>query len=218
MGVQANRTRAMQFLNDLSAFYPDAQIELDYNKKDPWQLLVAVVLSAQATDVRVNIVTPALFAAFPDVFAFSQADPLDVEYYIRSVGFFRNKAKNIVAAARQLVAHYGGVLPQERALLEELPGVGAKSAAVIIANAFGVPAIAVDTHVGRIARRLGLTKQLDPSKVEAELTALWPKERLLEAHHVLIWHGRRICFARKPACSKCPVQKKCPKVGVTISC
>jgi len=209
------KNNALWFLDTLSARFPEAKIELNYHKKDPWQLLVAVVLSAQATDKKVNEVTPALFKAFKNVQAFAQATPQAVEPYVHSLGFFRNKSKSIVGAARMIVEQFGGRLPRERALLEQIPGVGAKSAAVIIANAFGEPAIAVDTHVGRVARRLGLTKEKDPSKVEAELTALWPRDRLIEAHHVLIWHGRRICFARKPACSTCPVNGRCPRVGVT---
>lgn len=209
------KKKALFFLNKISAFYPGAKIELNYEPNDPWQLLVAVVLSAQSTDVRVNMVTPSLFKAFPTVQAFALADPIEVEKYIRSLGFFRVKAKNIVMAARKLVNSYGGKVPSQRHLLEELPGVGAKSAAVIIANVFGEPAIAVDTHVGRIARRLGLSTHLGPSKVEKDLTLLLPRKRLLEAHHAFIWHGRRTCRARNPACSRCPVSKECPRIGVT---
>jgi endonuclease-3 len=209
-----NTRNAIWFLDRLSARFPEAKIELNYDARDPWQLLVAVVLSAQATDKKVNEITPALFKAFKNVEAFAKATPSEVEPYVHSLGFFRNKSKNIVGAARMLAQQFGGRLPRERALLEQLPGVGAKSAAVIVANAFGEPAIAVDTHVGRVARRLGLTKETDPSKVEATLTALLPKERLIDAHHVFIWHGRRICFARKPACSTCPVNERCPRVGV----
>lgn len=217
MGVKENKLVALYFLDILSAYYPGAQIELNYAENDPWQLLVAVLLSAQATDVRVNLVTPKLFEAFPDLSSFARAQPEDVQRYIRSIGVFRNKAKNIVLAAQQIIAQHGGVVPRERHLLESLAGIGPKSAAVIIANIYQVPAIAVDTHVGRIARRLGLTGHSDPSQVEKELTALLPENRLLEAHHVLIWHGRRICFARKPACSQCPVAPRCPKIGVLKS-
>jgi endonuclease-3 len=144
-------------------------------------------------------------------------EPEVVEPFIKSIGLYRNKAKNIVAAARRVVDDFGGVVPSGRADLETLPGVGSKSAAVIIANCFGVPAIAVDTHVGRVSRRLGLTKQTDPDKVETALTALWPRERLLQAHHTLIFQGRRICDARKPRCSECPVERDCKKVDVDAS-
>ena len=208
------RDRALRILDALVERFPDARCELDHD--GPWQLLVAVVLSAQATDVSVNKVTPALFAAFPDVQRFAAADAAAVEPLIQSIGLFRNKAKNVVGAARKIVDDHDGVVPSDRSALEALPGVGAKSAAVLIANCFGVPAIAVDTHVGRVSRRLGLTRHTDPDKVETQLTALWPRERLLQAHHTLIFHGRRICEARKPRCSDCPVEPECKKVGVDV--
>jgi endonuclease-3 len=200
---------ALYFLNTLSTYFPEAQIELCFDKKAPWQLLVAVVLSAQTTDKAVNKVTPNLFEAYPTVYELAQATPEEIEAYVKTLGFFRNKAKNLVLGARKIIQDFGGRLPKDRALLECIPGVGPKSAAVIIANAFGVPAIAVDTHVGRVARRLGLTKNEDPSKVEADLTQLLPKKRLLEAHHVFIFQGRRLCHARRPNCLECPVAKKC---------
>lgn len=206
--------KALYFLDTICAYFPEAKIELCFDKKDPWQLLVAVALSAQTTDKAVNKVTPVLFEAYPTVQDFAKATPEEVEPYVKTLGFFRNKAKNLVLAARMIVKDFKGKIPKDRALLETIPGVGPKSAAVIIANAFGVPAIAVDTHVGRVARRLGLTKNTNPSKVEADLTKLFPKERLLEAHHALIFHGRRICHARRPNCLECPVTKKCPKIGV----
>ena len=208
------KERALRILDGLCARFPDARCELDHDPNDPWQLLVAVALSAQATDVSVNKVTPALFAAFPTVHAFAAARAEAVEPYIKSIGLFRNKAKNVVAAARVVVNDFGGVVPPARELLETLPGVGSKSAAVLVANCFGEPAIAVDTHVGRVARRLGLTKQSDPDKVEHELTALWPRDRLLQAHHTLIFQGRRICDARKPRCGECPVAADCRRIGV----
>lgn len=215
MPSAAQKARALRILDGLVARFPDAHCELDH--VDAWQLLVAVALSAQATDVSVNKVTPALFAAYPTVFDLAKADVVDVERLIKTIGLYRNKAKNIVAAAKMLVELNNGVVPAEREKLEDLPGVGKKSAAVIIANCFGVPAIAVDTHVGRVTRRLGLTKQTDPDKVEIELTALWPKVRLLEAHHTLIFQGRRICDARKPKCSECPVLADCKRVNVDVS-
>lgn len=206
---------ALYFLDQISARFPDAKIELDYKRSDPFTLLVAVALSAQTTDVNVNKATPKLFAAFPDVYAFAKATQEEVEPYVRSLGFFRNKAKSVCAAARRIVDEFDGVVPKERAVLETLPGVGAKTAAVIVANAFGEPAIAVDTHVSRVAHRLGLTKEKNPSKIERDLTKLFPRDRLVDAHHAFIWHGRRICKARKPLCSVCPVNLRCPKIGVT---
>jgi endonuclease-3 len=217
MPTARQKAKAVSFLDRIAARFPDAVIELCFDKSDPWQLLVAVVLSAQCTDAAVNKATPALFRAYPDVFAFSKAEAPDIEPFIKSLGLFRNKSKNLVAAARQIVEQHGGLVPASREVLETLPGVGSKSAAVIVANAFGEPAIAVDTHVGRVTRRLGLTKQTDPDKVETELTALLPRDRLLEAHHAFIWHGRRICDARKPKCSECPVVDDCPKRGVEVS-
>ena len=215
MPTAAQRARANRILDGLVARFPDARCELDHTS--PLELLVAVALSAQATDVSVNKVTPGLFAAFPTVQAFAAADAADVEPYIKSIGLFRNKAKNVVAAAKRVVDDFGGVVHSAREDLETLPGVGKKSAAVLIANCFGVPAIAVDTHVGRVSRRLGLTKETDPDKVELALTALWPEERLLQAHHTLIFQGRRICDARKPHCSQCPVRGDCKRVDVTTS-
>ncbi len=214
MPTPAQRKEALYYLNRITGHYPDAKIELDYREADAWQLLVAVVLSAQCTDKKVNEATPALFEAYPDVYAFARASAEDVEPFIKTLGLFRGKAKNLVASARRLVRDYRGKVPSERALLETLPGVGKKSAAVIVANVFGEPAIAVDTHVGRVSRRMGLTTSLNPDKVELELTALLPRKRLLEAHHAFIWHGRRICHARRPECEVCPVRRKCPRVGV----
>ena len=205
---------ALYFLDKICERFPDAQIELNYNRNDPFTLLAAVVLSAQTTDVNVNKATPKLFEAFPDVYAFAKATPEEVEPYVRSLGFFRNKAKALCAAARIIVNEYGGKIPKERATLETLPGVGAKTAAVVVANIFGEPAIAVDTHVARISQRLGLTKETNPDKIERDLTKLLPRARLSDAHHAFIWHGRRICKARKPLCSECPVNDQCPKIGV----
>jgi endonuclease III len=212
MPTSEEKREALYYLNKITGEYPDAVIELDY--REPWELLVAVVLSAQCTDKKVNEATPCLFAAFPDVRAFARASAEEVEPYIRTLGLFRNKAKNLVSAARLVVSEHGGEVPSARSALEALPGVGKKSAAVIVANVFGEPAIAVDTHVGRVARRMGLTTSENPDKVELELTALFPRRRLLEAHHAFIWHGRRLCHARRPRCEECPVRRKCPRTGV----
>lgn len=211
------KERAADFLNRIMERFPDAKIELTYQKNDPFTLLVAVLLSAQTTDVNVNKATPGLFKRFPDAQSFAKASPQEIEPYIKSLGFFRNKAKAIHETAQIIMRDFGGKIPEERELLETLPGVGKKTAAVVVANVFGVPAIAVDTHVARVSQRMGLTKETNPDKIEAALTHLLPKNRLIDAHHTLIWHGRRICKAQKPLCSECPIKDDCPKIGVTKS-
>lgn len=208
------KQNAHWFLKTLIAHYPNATIELAWNKKDPWQLLVLVMLSAQTTDKNVNAISKDLFLAYPDMEAMANAKQDDIEPYIRTLGFFRNKSKNLIACAQELMHKHHGQVPKERAQLEALPGVGPKTAAVVISNAFATPAIAVDTHVSRVSRRLGLTKHTDPSKIEADLQKLWPKNQWTIAHHTLIWHGRRICTAKKPKCPTCPVCSRCPKIGV----
>lgn len=205
---------SLYFLNAITKQFPDAQIELCYEKGNAWQLLVAVVLSAQTTDLAVNKVTSKLFKRFPDPASFAATTSQELEPYIKTLGFFRSKAKHLIQAGCVVMTRFGGQVPSVRSDLEKIPGVGPKSAAVIISNMFGQPAIAVDTHVSRVSRRMGLTKQADPSKIEAELTRLFPKKRLTEAHHALIWHGRRICHARKPQCEICPVVSRCPRVGL----
>lgn len=213
---RALKSRAQQILEGLITHFPDAKIELDYQREQPWQLLVAVMLSAQCTDVKVNAVTPDLFSAYPDVADFARAKPRDVEKKIKTLGLAPTKAKNIVASARIVSQQYAAQVPAVRKQLEALPGIGRKSASVILANAFGIPALAVDTHVGRVARRLGLTQEKDPDKVEAALEALWPEDQWLKAHHVIIWHGRRICAARKPNCAACPVAQLCKKIDLPV--
>ncbi len=168
------------------------------------------MLSAQSTDARVNIVTPALFEAFPDVRSLARARPADVEPYIKSVGLYNTKAKNLVAAARRIVEQHAGRVPQSMEELLELPGVGRKTANVILAVAFGQDAIAVDTHVFRVANRLGLSRGKTPAQVEQQLMRVVPRDRWSQAHHWLIHHGRRICHARSPACARCPVLDLCP--------
>ncbi len=202
-------------LQRLEETFPDATIELDYHKNDPWQLLVVVALSAQTTDKKVNEISPRLFARFKTVHDFATATPEDIEPYIKSIGLFRNKAKNLVAAALKVVHDFKGKVPKTREQLETIAGVGRKTSAVIVANAFGTPAIAVDTHVARVSFRLGLTGEHDPVKIEKDLTALFPPEKLLKAHHAIIFHGRRICHAKKPHCSMCPLAGRCPRHGVT---
>lgn len=208
-GAQA---RAPQVLSALEALYPDARTELEF--RNPFELLVATVLSAQATDVSVNAATPALFARYPDAFAMSTALPEDIEPYIRSIGLYRGKARNLAALARLLVERHGGEVPNDFDAVVALPGAGRKTANVVLSNAYGYPAIAVDTHVGRLARRLGLSKQTNPDRVEADLGRLFPRDRWVFLHHALILHGRRICLARRPQCPACAMQDFCPRIGV----
>jgi len=205
---------AQTILARLKKTFPDAAIELNYKKNDPWQLLVVVALSAQTTDKKVNEISPALFTRFKTVNDFAQAQPEEVEPYIKSIGLYKNKAKNLVKAAQKVMAEFHGEIPHTRAQLETLAGVGAKTSAVIVANAFGEPALAVDTHVARVTRRLGLTKETNPDKIEEEVSKLLSKKDLILAHHTFIFHGRRICFAKKPHCSACPLNDLCPKIGV----
>lgn len=195
----------------LAEEYPDAHCELDH--EGPLQLLVATVLSAQCTDARVNLVTPALFARYPSAADYAVAAPEDVEEIIRSTGFFRSKAAAITGIGRVLVERHGGEVPGRLEDLVTLPGVGRKTANVVLGNAFGVPGITVDTHVGRLARRLGWTRSTDPVEVEADLAALFPPEEWTMLSHRLIFHGRRTCFARKPACRRCPIAHLCPSAG-----
>lgn len=192
--------------------YPDARCELDF--RNAFELLVATVLSAQTTDIRVNSVTPELFALYPTPVALAAAPREEVERILRPIGFFRSKAKNITGLAAQLMETFGGEVPGTLDELVTLPGVGRKTANVVLGNAFGVPGITVDTHVGRLARRMGLTKNLDPVKVEMDLGKLLPPEDWTMACHRFIFHGRRCCTARKPACERCPVADLCPQIGV----
>jgi endonuclease-3 len=192
----------------LRAAYPDARCALDH--LDPYQLVVATILSAQCTDARVNLTTPALFARFPDAASLAEARQEEVEGLVRSTGFFRNKARNLIGLGQALMARHGGQVPADPAALGALPGVGQKTANVVLANAFGVPALAVDTHIFRVARRLGLSKATTPEKVEADLCRLFPRKDWIELHHQLIFHGRRTCDARRPECAGCPLLELCP--------
>ena len=209
--VADKRHRAEQVLAALDQGYPDAATELAFGT--PFELLVATILSAQATDVSVNAATPALFAAYPDAAALSKATPEQVEPFIKTIGLFRNKAKNIVAASKRIVDLHGGEVPEDYDALLALPGVGRKTANVVASNAFGRPAIAVDTHVGRLARRLKFSSHDDPNKVEQDLEKLFPRDRWTFLHHSLILHGRRVCHARSPSCDDCTLAALCPSVG-----
>ncbi|MBI5498448.1 MAG: endonuclease III [Deltaproteobacteria bacterium] len=204
--------RAAAILDALRARWPDARCELAF--ENPWQLLVAVILSAQCTDAKVNQATPALFRRFPSPEALSGVAAEEVEPLIRTLGLFRNKARSLVVTARALVEKHGGQVPGTREELQALAGVGRKTASVVLANAFRVPALAVDTHVGRVARRLGLTTEEDPDGVEQDLCALWPRDAWVDAHHATVLHGRYVCQARRPQCEQCPLMPHCPRVGV----
>jgi endonuclease-3 len=212
---EARSARFSKIADRLEAAMPEAKIALDY--QDELQLLVSVMLSAQSTDAVVNTVTPALFARFPTAAHYARSTPARLGEMIRRVGLWRGKAKNIHAAMTRIARDYGGKIPRSREELRELPGVGWKTAGVVVNQAFGTPAFPVDTHVGRVARRLGLTRQEDPDKVEEELTRHLPPARWGRAHQLLIWHGRRTCLARRPHCSRCPVLDLCPRRGVKES-
>ena len=203
-----SREVAERELAILERSYPHAETALHY--EDPFQLLIAVILSAQTTDARVNMTTPALFAKYPDAKALAKAKQPDVERIIKSTGFFRMKAKNIISAARDLVERHGGQVPKEREALEELAGVGRKTASVVMGAAFHEAAFPVDTHVFRVSHRLGLTLAKDPAGVEKDVTALVPRDKWRFASHWLILHGRTICKAPTPRCSQCPVNQMCP--------
>jgi endonuclease-3 len=195
----ARAGRAAEVFDLLAMEYPDAHCELDF--RTPFELAVATILSAQTTDVRVNSVTPALFDRYPDAPALAAASQEDVEAIIRSTGFFRNKAKNIIGFARGLMADHAGRVPSDMEALAALPGVGRKTANVILGNAFGIDeGVVVDTHVTRLSRLLRFTGEETPEKIERDLMALFPRERWTLLSHLLIWHGRRVCVARRPAC------------------
>jgi endonuclease-3 len=196
----------------LKQTYPDAHCELDF--ASPLQLLVATVLSAQSTDKKINEVTPALFRRYPDAAAYASADRAEMEALIRPTGFFRAKTNNLISLGQALVERYGGEVPGRLEDLVTLPGVGRKTANVVLGNAFDVPGITVDTHFGRLSRRFGWTTEEDPVKVEHEVGSLFEKRDWTGLSHRLIWHGRRICHSRKPACGVCPLAKWCPSYGL----
>jgi endonuclease III len=203
--------RARQIDRILADTYPEAHCELNF--ENPFQLLIATVLSAQTTDVRVNLTAPTLFAKYPTPDDLAAADPEDVERILKPTGFFRAKTKSVIGLSVALRDRFGGQVPRKLDDLVTLPGVGRKTANVVLGNAFGIPGITVDTHFGRLSRRFGWTTSTEPDKVEAEVGELIPKRDWVMLSHRLIWHGRRICHARKPACGACPVARLCPSFG-----
>jgi endonuclease-3 len=205
--------RAPQLLERLKVAYPDAKCALDH--RNAFELVAATILSAQCTDVRVNMVTPVLFARYPDAFALARASQTDVEEIIKSTGFFRNKAKSLIGMAQALVAEHNGAVPRTMEQLRVLPGVGRKTANVVLGNAFGInEGVTVDTHVTRLSRLLALTKQDDPVKIEQDLMALFPQADWALLSHLLIFHGRQVCIARRPRCSDCVIADLCPSANV----
>jgi endonuclease-3 len=206
---KARKRRARKILALLERTYPDAHCALEH--RTPYELLVATILSAQCTDVRVNLVTPALFARYPTVRDLAQADPAELEEMIRSTGFFRNKTRNLIGMAQAVSTLHGGEIPRDMVSLSALPGVGRKTANVVLGNAFGInQGVVVDTHVSRLTRLLGLTEHEEPEKIERDLMELVPQERWTEVAHQLIFHGRQTCIARRPRCDLCPLARLCP--------
>jgi endonuclease III len=203
--------RARRINRELALAYPDAHTELNF--ACPLELLVATILSAQTTDIRVNMVTPTLFAKYPTAADYAAADRTEVETIIQSTGFYHNKATSLIKLGRALTERFEGAVPCRMDDLVTLPGVGRKTANVVLGNACGVPGITVDTHFARLAKRFGWTKQTDPVKIETEVGSLFPKSEWTMLSHRLIWHGRRVCHARKPACGACPVARWCPSYG-----
>lgn len=210
--LPGGNARVPAILAFLDSEYADARVLLEF--RNPFELLVATVLAAQCTDDRVNQVTPALFAKWPDPAALAAASQEDVEAAVRSTGFYRNKAKAIRSLAAALVSTHAGEVPADLASMTRLPGVGRKTASVVLGCCFDVPALPVDTHVGRVSFRLGLTSSTDPERIEQDLAAAIPKKRWWEFTTRLGWHGRRVCVARKPRCEACGLETLCPRNGV----
>ena len=212
--MTAEQSSARSIYRILTKEYPDARCELDFNS--PLELLVATVLSAQCTDKRVNAVTPVLFNRFPTVTKLAGAKISDFEKIIYSTGFYRSKAKNIKELANKILKDFNGEVPKTLAQLVTLPGVGRKTANVVLGNAFGIPGLTVDTHFGRLSRRFGWSQETDPVKVENDVAKLIPEKEWTLLSHKLIWHGRRICHSRKPECGICPLAKLCPSAVIGI--
>jgi endonuclease-3 len=209
----ASRRRASRVVRALKTHYPDAPCALAH--RSPFELTVATILSAQCTDARVNLVTPALFERFPDAESLAAAEPAEVERLIHSAGFYRAKARSLIGMARGVVERHGGAIPTDLEAMTNLPGVGRKTAHVVLGTGFGIPSgVVVDTHVKRLSRRLGLTENTDPEKVERDLAAIVSRSEWIMLSHRLIAHGRAVCAAQRPRCPSCPLERICPKVGV----
>jgi len=206
-GIHTSSGKVKSILKILDEFYPDAECSLNFH--DPLQLLISTILSAQCTDERVNKVTPALFEKYRSAGAFAEAPIEELEQAIRSTGFYHNKALAIKETCKILANRFDGQVPADLDTLVELPGIGRKTANVVLGNAFGIPGLVVDTHVARVSARIGLTREKDRDKIERDLMALIPKEKWIKFSHQLIQHGRRICIARKPKCSICPIRPHC---------
>lgn len=207
-----SRTQARAMYRILTKTYPEIRCELDF--QSPLQLIIATVLSAQCTDKRVNSLTPALFKKYKNARAFAEADLLDIEKLVFQAGFYKVKARHIKGLATKILSDFGGEVPRSLEELITLPGVGRKTANVVLGHAFDTPGITVDTHFGRLSRRFGWTTEIDPVKVERIVGELIPREEWTNLSQRMIWHGRRICHARKPACGVCPMAKMCPSVGI----
>jgi endonuclease III len=203
--------RARRINRELASFYPDAHCELNFSS--PLELLVATILSAQTTDKRVNLVTPVLFSRYRSAADYAAADRDEMEKIIQSTGFFRAKTTSLIGLGQALCDRFGGEVPPRLRDLVTLPGVGRKTANVVLGNAFGIPGITVDTHFGRLSRRFGWTTETDPVKIEQEVGALIPRSEWTDLSQRMIWHGRRICHARRPACGACPIAALCPSFG-----
>jgi endonuclease III len=210
--VLALKRRARRINKALAEKYPYAHAELDF--RNPFELLVATVLSAQTTDVTVNQVTKVLFARYPDARALAEADPADLETILKPTGFFRAKSRNVIALCTRLVDEYNGVVPGRLEDLVTLPGVGRKTANVVLGNGFGIPGVSVDTHFARLANRFGWTRSDDPVQIEHDVAELFDRKDWTMLSHRVIFHGRRVCHARKPACGACPVATWCPSYGL----
>jgi endonuclease III len=203
--------RARRINRELKELYPEVHTELNFSS--PLELIVATILSAQTTDIRVNLVTPTLFARYRTAADYAAADRAELEKIIQSTGFFRAKTNSLIGLGQALCERFGGEVPAKLADLVTLPGVGRKTANVVLGNAFGIPGITVDTHFGRLARRFGWTTSTDPVKVEAEVGALFPRKEWTDLSQRMIWHGRRVCHSRKPACGACGLARWCPSYG-----
>ena len=210
--LKRKQARALELIGGLNALYSEADCTLDF--VNPLQLLISTQLAAQCTDERVNIVTRDLYAKYKSVYDFAQADIAEFENDIRSTGFFHNKARNIINCCRMIADEYGGEVPKTMEELLRLPGVGRKTANLVLGDAFGVPGIVVDTHAGRLARRMGLTADTDPGKVERDLARILPKESWTRFGHQLVLHGRAVCTSRKARCDSCTLSPHCPKIDV----